>query len=315
MKNNTTTKVLIELPTWLGDCVMSTPAIENIIKYYIDIELTIIGTLTFLEVIKNHPKVIRTIEVDSKFKFIINQVINLEKFDAYFTFRGSNTAKILKLIIRSNHKYQFNNKKFPLRHQVQKYSDFVNDSLNTNYLAGHLFIYQSIKGERRSSKILGINPGGSYGMAKRWYPDQFAKVAIELASQFEIIIFGGANYINSAKEIEDTLIEHQIENYQNLAGKTSISELIKHIASLDIFITGDSGPMHIAAGLNIPTIAIFGPTNDKETSQWKNQNSIIIKKNLNCQPCMKRKCPLNHHKCMKLIKSSDVIANITPIIS
>ena len=72
--------------------------------------------------------------------------------------------------------------------------------------------------------------------------------------------------------------------------------------------------MHLAASLQIPTIAIFGPTNSNETSQWKNSNSVIIKKNLECQPCMKRTCPLNHHNCMKLIKAQEVIDSI-PLIS
>ena len=92
-----------------------------------------------------------------------------------------------------------------------------------------------------------------------------------------------------------------------MAGKTSISELINKISKLDLFITGDSGPMHLAAAFQIPTVSIFGPTNYKETSQWMNQKSKILTKNLDCQPCMKRVCPLVHHKCMRTIKSLDVL--------
>ena len=86
-----------------------------------------------------------------------------------------------------------------------------------------------------------------------------------------------------------------------------------HISKLYLFITGDSGPMHIAASFQIPTIAIFGPTNDNETSQWMNQKSIIVKKDLACQPCMKRKCPLIHHDCMKTIKTDDVLNAVKTI--
>ena len=68
--------------------------------------------------------------------------------------------------------------------------------------------------------------------------------------------------------------------------------------------------MHLAAAYNIPTIAIFGPTNHKETSQWMNKKSIVVKKDLVCQPCMKRVCPLKHHKCMKLIEASDVLKEV-----
>ena len=103
------------------------------------------------------------------------------------------------------------------------------------------------------------------------------------------------------------MIEYGVSNYQNLVAKTNIKELIAQISTLDFFITGDSGPMHLAAALQIPTVSIFGPTKDEETSQWMNQKSVIVKKNLECQPCMKRTCPLKHHNCMRLIQSSDVL--------
>jgi heptosyltransferase-2 len=65
--------------------------------------------------------------------------------------------------------------------------------------------------------------------------------------------------------------------------------------------------MHLAAAFQIPTVAIFGPTKDNETSQWMNEKSMIVKKNLECQPCMKRTCPLKHHNCMKMVVASDVL--------
>ena len=137
---------------------------------------------------------------------------------------------------------------------------------------------------------------------------------IELSDEFDIVVFGGKNEQNFAKEIEDYLTKSNIRNYLNLAGKTSISELTNYISKLDIFITGDSGPMHIAASLKIPTLALFGPTNPLETSQWKNPNSLIIKKNLDCQPCMKRTCPLKHHNCMKFIEAKEVINSISKVM-
>ena len=155
--------------------------------------------------------------------------------------------------------------------------------------------------------MLGINPGASYGSAKRWYPKEFAKVAIDLSSQYDIIIFGGPNEKDIAEDIEKYLIEKGVENYKNLTAQTTINELITQISNLDLFITGDSGPMHLAAAFQIPTIAIFGPTKDNETSQWMNEKSKIVKKNLDCQPCMKRTCPLKHHNCMKMVVASDVL--------
>ncbi len=292
---------------------MATPAIENIINYYNDVEITFIGSIVSIEAIKNHPKVAEVIVLDKKYKSLYKIYNRLGMFDVYFTFRSSFRAKLLRFFVKAINKYQFNSDKYQNRHQVERYVDFVNDSLNIDFPAGNLIIHTSTSKDNKSSKTLGINPGASYGRAKRWYPEKFAKIAIELSDKFDIIIFGGSNEQDFAKEIEKLLIKKDINNYRNLAGKTSIAELIKYISNLDILITGDSGPMHLAASQKIPTIAIFGPTNDVETSQWMNPKSIVVKKNLDCQPCMKRTCPLKHHNCMKLIEAQEVIDSI-PLI-
>ncbi len=300
-------RILIELPTWLGDAVMATPAIENLANFQNEVEITLIGSFASIEVFKNHQKVIKTVVLDKKYPSLVKISRELGSFDAFFSFRNSFRAKFLKLLISANNKHQFKKSKYPNRHQVEKYNDFVNDILGTNFPARKL-VLQAINSTLSTHNLkLGINPGASYGSAKRWYPEEFAQVAAELSEKYDIVIFGGLGEVDIASDIEKSLIENGVTNYQNLAGKTTIPELINQISSLDLFITGDSGPMHIAATFQIPTIAIFGPTKDNETSQWMNKKSVIVKKNLECQPCMKRTCPLKHHNCMRLIESSEVL--------
>ena len=302
------TRVLVELPTWLGDCIMATSAIENIVNFYNDVEITFIGSFLSIEVMKNHPKVVETVILDKKYGSLYKTAKKLGDFDVFFSFRSSTRSKFLKFLISANNKYQFDKNKYINCHQVEKYNDFVNDSLNLDSNPGRLKLYkQNQFSEVDQKPTLGINPGASYGSAKRWYPEEFAKVASELASQYDIVIFGGPGETDIAMDIEKALIEKGVDNYQNLAANTTIPELIKHISSLDLFVTGDSGPMHVAASFQVPTVAIFGPTKDDETSQWMNDKSIIVKKNLDCQPCMKRACPLGHHNCMNLIKATDVL--------
>ena len=301
-------KLLIELPTWLGDCVMATPAIEHIVNFYNDIEVTFIGSFVAIEAMKNHPKVVKTVILDKEYSVLYKTARSVGDFDAFFSFRSSPRSKFLKFLISANSKHQFDKNKYINCHQVEKYNDFVNTSLNINSSPGKLKLYKQNQSSKVVQKpILGINPGASYGSAKRWYPEEFAKVASGLASQYDIIIFGGLGEKDIAADIENELIDSGVTNYQNLAGKTSVSELINQISKLDLFITGDSGPMHVAAAFQVPTVAIFGPTKDDETSQWMNEKSIIVKKNLDCQPCMKRTCPLGHHNCMNLIKAVDVL--------
>ena len=303
-------KILIELPTWLGDTVMTTPAIENLLNHFGDSEITLIGSFVSIEVLKNHPKVIKTYVMDKKLTNLFKTLKCIEKFDVFFSFRNSFRAKLFKFCISSKSKYQFDKKKYNKHHQVEKYNNFVNDSLNINTIPSRLVLNTKRQSNYKKNKSLGINPGASYGSAKHGYSEKFADVAKDLSSQYDIIIFGGPTEKDIAKDIEKYLVEKGVDNYQNLASSTSINELISQIANLDLFISGDSGPMHIAAALQIPTVAIFGPTRDDETSQWMNETSTIVKKNLECQPCMKRSCPLKHHNCMKLIEVSEVLGAV-----
>ena len=302
-------KVLIELPTWLGDCVMTTPAIENISNFDNDVQITLIGSFVSIEAMKNDPKVVKTVVLDKKYRALYKIAKNLGDFDVFFSFRSSTRSKFLKFLISAKNKYQFDKNKYIDCHQVEKYNNFINDSLNINFSAGKLSL-SVVNSQSSANKAVGINPGASYGSAKRWYPQEFAKVAAELSSEYEIVIFGGPDEQDIALDIEKLLIKKDVKNYKNLAGKTTIPELINHISNLDLFITGDSGPMHVAATFEVPTVAIFGPTKDDETSQWMNEKSLIVKKNLDCQPCMKRTCPLGHHDCMNLIKAVDVLDSV-----
>ena len=304
-------RILIELPTWLGDAVMTTPAIENLVNYYDESEVILIGSYISIEALKNHPKISKTYVIKKKYTSIYKISKKLGQFDIFFSFRNSFRSKFLKVFISSKKKFQFDRNRYNNRHQVEQYNDFVKDSLNTNFRSGRLIVHPRLKQTNKNSKpILGINPGASYGDSKRWYPQEFAKVATELSHKFDILIFGDVAEKKIAKDIENLLIENNVSNFQNLVTHTSVEELIYHISTLDMFVTGDSGPMHLAAAFQVPTVAIFGPTKDTETSQWMNDKGTIVKKDLDCQPCMKRKCPLKHNNCMKLIKAREVLSAV-----
>ena len=170
-------KILIELPTWLGDTVMATPAIENIINYYHEPEITVVGSFTSIELINNHPKVVKAEVLNRKYIYLLKVARNLGKFDVFFSFRNSFRSRILKLLISGKNKYQFERNKYQNCHQVEKYNRFVNHCLNTDFIAGKLKIYHNLKKSlSKSLPIVGINPGASYGEAKRWYPEEFAEV-------------------------------------------------------------------------------------------------------------------------------------------
>jgi len=305
-------KIFIEIPSWLGDAVMTTPAIENIISIYPQAKLIIFGSFVSTRLFLHHPNLSKTIIDNSKqqgFRYLnlYRVAKSIGEVDLALSFRKNFTTKYLLFFINSPRKYIYKRYTKDELHQVIRYNDFINLSLNSNTKPSSLKIYRPKTNITKKRPILGINAGATYGSAKRWYPTEFAKVAIALSSQYDIILFGGAGEKPIVDEIEQLLQEAHITNYQNLVGKTSVEELIEHISNLDLFITNDSGPMHIAGAFGIKTVAIFGPTKHIETHQWSNPKEIIIRKDIDCSPCMKRVCPLKHHECMKLIEASDVL--------
>lgn len=303
-------KIFIELPTWLGDGVMASVAITNLARHYPDAHFTIFGSFVSCELYKEFSFVEKSIIDNSKksgnrYWYLRNLVKTFEKFDLAFSFRSSFISTVLLFLLSAKKKYQYKRIKQKSLHQVRRYNDFLISALKIDLPLGDLELpfatTKSIK------PLLGINPGATYGSAKRWYPKEFAHVAIALSDKYDIVIFGGPTEKDVAEEIEHILLQNGIENFVNLAGQTSIKELCQRIGGLHLFITNDSGPLHIAAVYKIPTIAIFGPTIAKETNGWHNPNELIITKKLDCQPCMKRVCPLGTHECMKLITAKDVL--------
>ena len=145
-------KILIELPTWLGDTVMTTPAIENLVKHFGDVEITLLGSFISIEALKNHPNVIKTYILDRKFIKLYKALKDFEEFDVFFSFRSSFRAKFIKFCISSKSKYQFNKNKFIEGHQVEKYNNFINNSLNINSTARKLTLHSSKKTTTKINK-------------------------------------------------------------------------------------------------------------------------------------------------------------------
>ncbi|MDK2062301.1 glycosyltransferase family 9 protein [Aliarcobacter butzleri] len=303
-------EIFIEIPSWLGDAIMATPAIDNLIITYPDAQITLLGSFVSTQAFQGYPNIKKVIVDDTKksgnrYKNLISLAKSIGKVDLAISFRRSISSKFMMFFIKAKKKFNYRRLTKKEIHLCIRYNDFVNKVLNLKNEVGDLKLY--FKPFNYGKPTLGINPGATYGSAKRWYPEEFAKIAIEMSKKYDIVIFGGPSETNIAKDIENELVSNGITNYQNLAGKTTIPELIEKIAGLDLFITNDSGPMHIAAAYKVKTIAIFGPTKFTETNQWNNPNGEIVTKNLDCAPCMKRVCPLKHHNCMKNITAADVL--------
>jgi len=321
-------RILIVLPNWLGDALMATPAIEHLSSLYPEAKFTFVGSFVSIEAIKYHPQaeasyVDNTKKEGNRLKATYNFAKKLGSFDIAVTFRTNIYSSLLlkftssKITIGRKAWHTFLLSK-PLSlsreiHLSKQYNNLVNllEKEAVEPPKSKLYIPKHDYGKL----TLGINPGATYGSAKRWYPDKFAEVARAFSDEYQIIIFGGPSEVDMGADIEQRLKEMGITNYLNLAGKTNIKELCSFIGGLDIFVTNDSGPMHVAAAYQVPTVAIFGPTRHLETCQWENKKSVIVRRDdVPCAPCMKRTCPLKHHECMTKIEAVEVIEAVKKIL-
>lgn len=310
--------ILVILPNWLGDAVMATPAIEALCAQFPDAELTLVGSYVSLEALKHHPACIRSYVDETKkggnrFLNTYRLAQKLGRHDLALTFRNQIHSSLLLFWSQtpvSAGRASWHSRLFLTHaitpahpsHLVEQYRDIAQSLAPQPLVIGNLKLHISPHSYERPT--LGINPGATYGSAKRWYPEKFAEVARFFAGRYDIVIFGGPNEVEMANDIESRLEGIALSN---MAGKTSVQELCSMLGGLDLFITNDSGPMHVAAAYQVPTVAIFGPTRHLETSQWHNERSIIVRHAMECAPCMKRECPLKHHECMKSITAAEVI--------
>lgn len=316
-------KILIIVPNWLGDTVMATPAIELLSQHYPDAKFTFVGSYVSIEAIKYHPQCERAIvdetkKASNRLWATYKLARELGRFDLAITFRNqTHSSLLLKFtgsvicIARKSWHSMFLLSHTPeipkyTQHLAQQYAKLaMTNTPGWDGKTSNLKLH--INAKRFNRPTLGINGGAAYGSAKRWYPERFAEVAKEYSDKFDIVILGAANEINIANEIESNLKLLGVKNYTNLAAKTDVKELCAYIGGCSLMLTNDSGPMHIAAAYQTPTIAIIGPTEYKQTYPWMNEKGKIVRHDLECSPCVKRECPLGHHDCMKGITASEVI--------
>lgn len=157
-----------------------------------------------------------------------------------------------------------------------------------------------------NNQVLGLCPGAEYGEAKRWPVEYYAEVARDALSKgWQVWLFG------SGKDIPVTNTINQLTKNQclDLGGKTNLSEAIDLMSLCDNVISNDSGLMHVAAALDKNLVAIYGSSNPHHTPPM-NDKAVVEYLGLECSPCFKRECPLEHLNCLKSISPQQVIRHI-----
>ena len=150
---------------------------------------------------------------------------------------------------------------------------------------------------------IGISPGAAYGNAKRWLPERFAESAAQLPGDADFLVFGSPAERPLCEKVAEDL-RRAGKRVRNVAGETSLREFLDMAAACRLFLTNDSGAMHVASALGVPTVTIFGATDDTTTGPtgpW----ARVVREHAECSPCLLRECPIDH-RCMTRVSSERV---------
>jgi len=324
-------KILIRGTNWIGDAILTIPAIEAIRATYPQAHIAVLAKSWVADIYRLFSSINEVIIYENKYDNILGvfrlaQLLKKRKFDLAILLQNAIEAAIIScaagIPLRAG--YNTDGRGILLTHRVQR-SREINKLHQIDYYLemvkalGCVSVNKELHLETKINRhdaqsilqkyipdqqkgIIGIAPGATYGPAKRWSPARFAAVADKIADTYgcQIILLGGKSDGDTAEEVR-SLAKNSL---LNLAGKTNLKEAVYLISQCRLFLSNDSGLMHIAGALNIPTIAIFGSTNPATTSPAGNQ-SIIVRHEVSCSPCLKETCPTDF-RCMELVSVEDV---------
>jgi len=335
-------RILIFNVNWLGDVLFSTAAIRNIRMNYPRSYIACIIPPRCLPVLEGNPALDEIIVFDEKqkHKSILAKIgfiayLRRKKFDiAFLLHRSFSRALICRLAgIPRRAGYYTPKRGFLLTdafvpppvesvHRIDYYLEVIKQSgleirdRHTEFFAGpddiaavdNFLVNNSLK---NAGFLAGINPGGNW-VPKRWPADNFAVLADKLADEFKakIIITGSAQDAGLAEEIRRKMSHEAVI----ACGKLTIKQFAVLTRSLNVFISADSGPLHIANASGAKKIiAIFGPTDPRLTGPYPADNAVIVRKDSGCRiPCYRADCPDN--RCMKMVTPGDVFAAVVNVL-
>ncbi|MDR2551044.1 MAG: lipopolysaccharide heptosyltransferase II [Desulfobulbus sp.] len=334
-------KILVRSTNWIGDAVMTTPAVRTIRESFPESEIVMLVHPWVSDVFRYSPRVDRLIMYEKKGRhkglagmWRLAGELRQERFDCAILLQNAFEAALLAVLagIPVRGGYTTDGRGLLLTHGVQKINE-LNKKHEVNYyqriMRGlglktavnelELFIPgdQVDAAKRRlgeltgfhpaGAPVIGFNPGAAFGPAKRWPTDKFAELARILCRHTDcrILLFGSMADRDTAVAVKNFAGPEAASRMIDLTGATSLIEAMALIGECDVFVTNDSGLMHVAAALHTPLVAIFGSTDHVATGPFSD-NAVIIRKPLPCSPCKKSHCPEKHFRCMKLIDSDEV---------
>lgn len=328
--------IIVRMPNWVGDVVMATPILTDLRHAFPKASITAMCRFPIAELLSEDKAIDELFsfhksgnqfskreekrDIISKIqagKFAIGILLPNSFSSAWWFWQGDVKRRIGYSSFPRNllltDPVAFPKKKL---HQVDLYKKLLTPlGIAPTKTAPRLFVTEKEvaeskellfqRGYKAGKKLIGMHPGAAFGAAKCWPADRFRSLSVELLKDdVFVVFFGDAAAEDLMKKICQGLPERAI----NLAGFTSIRELACLLRECTVLVSNDSGPMHMAAAVGTPLVALFGSTDDAVTGPY-GQTDAVINKRVSCSPCLKRECPIDF-RCMTQISVNEVASRV-----
>ena len=338
-------QIVIRSANWVGDAIMSTPAIRAIRHNFPSARITLLAKPWVVPVFDNSPDIDDIMVYQEKSRHhgwtgLLRLAGDLRRgrFDLAILFQNAFEAALLAYLAGIPNRMGFttDGRTALLTERIRTWKPLKDGHLVDYYLgllhgAGLVLCGRQLtlvvsRAEKMNANkfideiggkgrlVAGLSPGATFGTAKRWLPERFAELGKRLSIEHNarILIFGGPNEADLGHWLATAIGNGAV----NLSGRTSLRQAISVIGECDLFVTNDSGLMHVAAALDIPQVAVIGPTNPVETGPI-NAHSRIVHLPESCEfsPCMQPHCPIRDHRCMNAITVERVLRAARTLIS
>lgn len=312
-------RILIRASNWLGDSVISVPAVRAIKHGRPDAHVTVLAPEKIAAVWRLVPEVDEVLSLGKMSLPAVRRLLRAQApFDVGVIFPNSLRsalelwlAGLPRRVGYAGHQRRWLlhqvvtplPRRGPPPHQVEHYLDLAR-SLGVDAEAGEIAATEPAVSSLSSSRF-GLCPGAEYGPAKRWLPERFAETAAALGGHW--VLFGTAKDADVGAVIAASLGE----NCTNLIGRTTLEELIEELRQCALLLTNDTGTMHLATLLGVPVVSVFGSTEPTLTGPL-GRRSVVVRHQVECSPCFLRECPLDF-RCMKAVTSAEVAEQVAAL--
>jgi heptosyltransferase-2 len=319
-------KILVRATNWIGDAIMSLPALRAIRRRFPDAEIAVCAKPWVSALYQGERSIDKVIPLGSRLETIRD--IHRGHFDLGILFPNSfDSAAVVRLggvkrivgYARDGRGFLLtdaiavpNAGEIPVHErfyylELLRRAGFIESVPDTPDIRLDGIAELRAKGERLFEArglrlpVIGVSPGAAYGSAKRWLPERFAESAARLAAELagSVAVFGSAAEKALCGDVA------RAAGGCSFAGATTLGEFIEMTAACRVFLTNDSGAMHIASALGVPSVTVFGPTNEAATGPL-GPAARLVREPVDCAPCLLRECPIDH-RCMTRVTAHRVV--------